>query len=142
MSYIKDFFENEPLKAISFSILLMPFWYFSIFLLNHELYKKLDATLLIVMCFVISVSSCIILSVAYRLDDDKDDPKDIITIIGISSLVLWAWKIVLLFMVYSFYFLFQMHIYLYWYITIYFALLVLLLIISFLKSYKKLKFKY
>ncbi len=138
MSYLKDIQEsNEFLKAFIVSLLIAPFWYLSIFLLNHEFYKSTDTSILIVLSCVLSFISVISLGLIILMDGDLKENKDpLLSSISMSAYILVIWKSLLLFITYSIGFLFNSYTYLYYYIIIYFSIHIVAIVIE-LSSKKK-----
>ncbi len=142
MSYLKDIQESpDTLKGLALSLLLMPFWYLTIFLVNHSLYTNSNFTILLTISFVLSVSSfAFTLSIAALLDNPKK-PPDFILVAVFSVSMLWLWKVILLFIVYSMSFLFKKQLYLYSYIVIYFSAIFIMIIIALIINSRKNKRK-
>jgi hypothetical protein len=147
MSIIKEVNEsNQIIKAKAVNILLLPFWYVSIFLFNNSFYSKADIIINLAMCIVLSLVSSFLLSVGLSqyIQPNKNENNLYLNAISISVAFLCVWLSLLIFIVYSFEFLFNQFIYFYWFIVIYFIPIFILVLFALIKekntkSEKKLK---
>jgi CDP-diglyceride synthetase len=139
MSYIKDLSEShDSIKAISLNLILIPFWYVSIFMFNKEFYKASDSLIVISFCIVLSFLSSMLLAFFWNIIDIKNNIKvDFFSNMNTSIGVLTIWLSALIFITYSFGFLFKQYIYFYWFIVIYFSPIILIYILGFLFPDKK-----
>ena len=134
MSYLKDISEShDAIKAIAVTMILVPFWYVSIYLFNHEFYNEADMGAVIIFCSTISTVSSFIYAIIfnYVLSDGEDNGvlHDMIASVAILS----SWLSLLIFVFYSLGFLFNIYIYFYYYIIIYLAPLPILFLIGLLR---------
>lgn len=142
MSYIKDIQEShDALKGIVSSLFLMPFWYLTIFLVNHELYTNNNFTTLVVISFVLSITSFIFMVIVALLSDSPDDNSTFFEVTIFCVSLLWLWKVILLFVVYTIAFLFKQELYFYSYIVIYFFPIIILILIAYIENRKNKKKK-
>jgi len=139
MSYIKDLSEShDTIKAISLNLILIPFWYVSIFMFNKEFYKTSDTIIIISFCIVLSFLSSMLLAFFWNIIDIRNKVKvDFFSNMNTSIGVLTIWLSTLIFTTYSCGFLFKQYIYFYWFVVIYFSPIILIYILGFLFPDKK-----
>ena len=133
MSIIQEVNEsNEIIKAKAVNLLLLPFWYVSMFLFNKSFYSKEDTVIIVAMCIVLSLISSFSLSLCLDIFINKNNKSDNIYLntMSISVALLSVWLSLLIFITYSFEFLFNQFIYFYWFIIIYFSPILVLALIS------------
>lgn len=122
MSILKEINESHiSLKAISFNLFLIPFWYVAIFIFNNEFYKSADSIIILAMCIVITLSSSGYFSFVlsfFKVESDKR--KAFFTQMILAVSILCAWLSLLIFIVYSLGFLFDIYIYFYSFLSLYF----------------------
>lgn len=131
MSVLKEIDEaNEVIKGKALNLLVLPFWYISLYLFNNEFFVKQTFITLIAMCIALTLTSCFILALGFALVSE-DDTK-YAECQGFATMVGIIWLSILTFCVYSWGFLKHQYIYFYWFIVIYFVPIVLFLAISFI----------
>jgi len=144
LNEIKDL--HDSLKAIALNTFLLPFWYASIYLFNHEFYKSADTIIILVMCVIISlVSSGLFALISFMAfeslkkvnkDPQPDDDKNLFSIMLTCVVLLCAWLSILMFIIYSLGFLFKIYIYFYYFLVIYFSPLIFILFLKILNDKK------
>ena len=137
MSIIKDVNEaHDSLKALSLSLLLAPFWYFSLFLFTSNFYIESDLILKIVFCLIASLLSAYLTSLAIgnQINEKKNDVMKSM-ILAVFFLILW--KSLLMFIVYSVFFFLKKEIYYYWYTIIFFLPIIVLFVLDFILELRK-----
>ncbi len=140
MSYIEDFFKNDFLKSLLFPATMMPFWYLSIYMINNEFYLQTEMAILIIICYVICLTSLLMMSSIISLFDNdfrnRNDPHLMMGIFLVATIFLLVWKVILFFLAYSTLFFFDNKLYYYWYIVIYFIPLFVLWPIGYIYNTK------
>lgn len=124
MSIIREVNEsNEIIKAKAVNLLLIPFWYVSMFLFNKSFYSKENTIIVVTMCVVLSLISSFSLSISIDGFINRNNKGDNIYLntMSLSVAILCVWLSLLIFIVYSFGFLFNQFIFFYWFIVIYFS---------------------
>jgi hypothetical protein len=77
MSIIQEVNEsNEIIKAKAVNLLLLPFWYVSMFLFNKPFYSKEDTIIIVAMCIVLSLISSFSLSISLDPFINKNNNGD------------------------------------------------------------------
>lgn len=120
MSLLKDINDsNDVIKGKALILLLVPFWYFSLYLFNLEFYKKNDLILMISFCFIVSLLSVFLVS--YFVDVYlKKHISEYLNTITASVIILIIWISFLIFTFYSLKLFFDFTLLYYWFILIYF----------------------
>lgn len=58
MSALKDVLEsNEFVKGVALSLIMMPFWYVSFYLFNHDFILNENYVTISCLCFVFSITA-------------------------------------------------------------------------------------
>ena len=132
MAILKELQEShESIKAIALVLLLIPFWYVSIFMFNNEFYKAADSIITVSMCIVISlISSFLFQMFLSKIKEPNNKQKTFFDNMLVSVALLIIWLSALIFIIYSLGFLFKTYIYFYWFLVIYFAPIIILIILQ------------
>lgn len=125
---INEIFKIGGLKALFVCLLLSPFWYLSIYLLNIDFFLNTDVTILMVISFVFTISACFPTMLANQFLDEENS---FLAASCIATLYLWIWKVVLFLIAYSLIFFKDEKLYFYWYVIIYFIPIVVYFLYSF-----------
>lgn len=137
MSVLKDLQEShDGLKIVYLTLVLMPFWYFSLYLFTTEFYPESDLILKIVFCGIISIVSGFLNYFGWSSFDD-DHAENVVDNMSISILLLLAWKAVLMFIVFSLFFFFKIELFYYWYIVIFFTPIMIVFLLGIFSESKK-----
>lgn len=121
MSLLKDINDsNDVIKGKALILLLVPFWYFSLYLFNLEFYQKNDLILMLSFCFIVSLLSVFLVS--YFVDVFlKKHISEYLNTVTASVIILIIWISFLIFSFYSLKIFLDIKVLYYWFILIYFT---------------------
>lgn len=141
MSLIKEVEElDSALKALLLSIVLMPFWYVSIYLFKNSFYQSADLIIVIIMCFVLSTSSSFLLSATglWEQDEKLRAGHTVFTDMILSVTILATWLTFLIFILYSLKYYFNIVINFYYLVILYYTIILLVHLYEiFVQNYTK-----
>lgn len=127
MSIIKEINDlPDSLKAVGLSLLLMPFWYVSIYLFNNEFYLQADQFIILSFCFIFSVLPS--LTIVYSMIKPVDIKMS--SLMAGTVTIIAIWLSLLIFIVYSIGFLCDKHISFYYFLIIFFVPIIVISIIE------------
>ncbi len=128
MAIIEEINKSHiSIRAMTISLLLVQFWYLSVFLFGNEFYKSADNFVVLAFCLVICISS----SVLFYLFTEKvggleNTTEPMLNCMSVSVFILSIWLLLLILTTYSFDFLFNQRIYFFWFVVIYYIPLLFL----------------
>ena len=134
MSIIKDITEShELLKCIAISLLAMPLWYLSIFLIHPDLFERTDLIFKIVFSGVNSILAIILLTVLLKRVETDDNMSFINTTI-VSIFIYLIYKSIYLALIYTVLWFSEKQMYYYYYVLGSYSVIFLVLVITLLEK--------